>query len=243
MGKWNYHLHSNFSDGGKSPEQILNIAIEQEMTQIGIVDHFATRKLPLSRQVQNLKDYIQIFRELQEKYASASTKLFVGIEIDCSRDSERLESFWDFDLFNSLDYIMLEYISSNPNISRSLDEMVEKLCKNVSIPIGLAHTDLVWDFQLNTKRPTKKLHHLIRILKSEHIFVEFNQGELGRNGNGKGKYYFETWPSFIYETLHQEQIPITYGSDSHMMYRLDQTERAESVVDNYKLNLFQFNQL
>ena len=97
--KRDYHIHSNFSDGYLSPEQVCQVAINKRVSEICITDHYSTWKHAL--QPQDLETYFSTLKELQKKRRN-EIKLFIGIEVDLSsiKDLWELLNFeWDLILF------------------------------------------------------------------------------------------------------------------------------------------------
>ncbi len=93
MIRYNYHTHTNFSDGKNSPEEVIQAAINLGFTSIGISDHaytdFCTHWVtPRSR----MDEYIEVLYQLKENYAD-KINVFVGIEQDAFSDpvSEKFE--------------------------------------------------------------------------------------------------------------------------------------------------------
>lgn len=82
MNYSNLHTHSVYSDGKNTPSEIIETAIAQNMTAIGISDHsytfFDTRYCLAEEKNQA---YITELRALKAKYAS-QIDVLVGIELD-----------------------------------------------------------------------------------------------------------------------------------------------------------------
>ncbi len=77
-----YHVHTNFSDGSASPEQMVLAAVEKGMPELGISDHSYTDWdesycVPRAR----IEEYRAEIGRLREKY-SGRIKVFCGIEQD-----------------------------------------------------------------------------------------------------------------------------------------------------------------
>jgi HisJ family histidinol phosphate phosphatase len=82
MNYSNLHTHSIYSDGKHTPQEIIEEAISQNMTAIGISDHsytfFDTRYCLAEEKNQ---EYINELRALQKEYES-KINVLVGIELD-----------------------------------------------------------------------------------------------------------------------------------------------------------------
>ncbi|MBQ1272584.1 MAG: histidinol-phosphatase [Clostridia bacterium] len=84
MIRYNYHSHTNFSDGNNTPEEMIQAAIAKGFHSIGISDHacmtyHADWVIPPSR----MEEYLKTLRELQAKYAD-QIKVYVGLEQDAT---------------------------------------------------------------------------------------------------------------------------------------------------------------
>ncbi|MFX0184823.1 MAG: PHP domain-containing protein [Candidatus Hodarchaeota archaeon] len=51
LKKHNLHIHSTYSDGIHSPEEIVKVAKQFQLSKIGICDHGFSKKLPASKQI------------------------------------------------------------------------------------------------------------------------------------------------------------------------------------------------
>lgn len=77
-----FHLHTTFSDGANTPEEMVQVAIQKGFTHIGFSDHAYT---PFDESCCMAKaakvDYIQTVSALKSKYAD-KIAVFCGIEQD-----------------------------------------------------------------------------------------------------------------------------------------------------------------
>lgn len=82
MQNFNFHQHSNFSDGAYQPEDYVKKAIEIELSAIGFTEH---SPLPFENQFslkdENIDDYIDTIDKLKSKY-SGKIKLYRALEMD-----------------------------------------------------------------------------------------------------------------------------------------------------------------
>lgn len=82
-----YHIHTSFSDGANTPEEMIESAIEQGFSEIGISDHcytdfdesYCIKKCDLPRYSETIKD-------LKKEYAG-KINILCGIEQDFFSDS------------------------------------------------------------------------------------------------------------------------------------------------------------
>ncbi len=72
MTKKDYHLHSNFSDGNNSPEEMLKAAIGLGYKEIAFTDH-------VRRDSEWVEKYIEELKKLKNKY-KLKIKILIGVE-------------------------------------------------------------------------------------------------------------------------------------------------------------------
>lgn len=86
-----YHVHSVFSDGENSPEEIVYAAIEKGMSYLGFSDHGYT-PYDDSYCIKNTDNYIREICRLKEKHKD-DIKILLGIEEDAFApvDRQRLD--------------------------------------------------------------------------------------------------------------------------------------------------------
>ncbi len=82
MIRYNYHTHTDFSDGKNTPEEMIEAAIALGFTKFGISDHAYTPfytdwSIPLER----MEEYVDTLHALKRKYADR-INLYAGLEQD-----------------------------------------------------------------------------------------------------------------------------------------------------------------
>ena len=79
---FDYHIHTTFSDGKNSPEEIIEEAIRRGFSKIGFADH---SRLPFDSypgvDYDRFEEYYRAISELKEKYAGKIT-VYCGLEQD-----------------------------------------------------------------------------------------------------------------------------------------------------------------
>ena len=219
----NLHVHSNYSDGKNSIEDIIKKAISEGLEYIAITDHFTNSWkadiIPTLDTISKIDKYRIEISGCQAYLKNKNLKLqvFVGVEIDLGSSKEYiLEHIKPEDY----DIILFEYLESIESIAfiKSLIHAwkKEKLLNNPFPLFGLAHFDpsyfLCQGFQV-----------LINFLFENEIFIEFN--------SNYSQYYSRKY-SLFYEKLKEVGILISIGCDSHDTKRLiDITGPWEAVMD------------
>ena len=200
------HNHSTWSDGIHTSENIIQNALKNGVTAIGISDHFHTTKCN-SVHKRDLIKYIENINELKEKYKH-QIQVLVGIELCMNRDFSDLESL-PYDDLNKLDYVLFEYIDCFKN-SVKFSELKEYTSK-LNCSVGLAHTNLLNSCKIYSLRT------VINMLKENNLFWELNVND--------GYEYFDevvdsidSWStSRLFKNLKKNNIQISVGSDTHCL--------------------------
>ena len=104
MVRQDFHVHSNFSDGVSTPEEIVERAIADGMERLGFSDHvYAPYDLECCIPKADMVRYRDTIRALQKKYAG-KIEIFCGIEQDIY--SEESTAGYDY-VIGSVHYIKL----------------------------------------------------------------------------------------------------------------------------------------
>lgn len=81
-----FHVHTTFSDGKNTPEEMVLAAIQRGMTKIGFSDHsYTSFDESCCMAKENLSDYRETIAALKEKYRD-QIEIFCGIEQDFYSD-------------------------------------------------------------------------------------------------------------------------------------------------------------
>lgn len=75
------HMHTTFSDGKDTPEEMVVEGIRRGLTEIGISDHSWAEMDEASMKPENTEAYIREMSRLKEKYADA-IRVRCGLELD-----------------------------------------------------------------------------------------------------------------------------------------------------------------
>ena len=197
----NLHNHTTFSDGMFAPEVIVKKAAEYGLHFIGITDHYLTGKV---RSMDNslLERYIDAVEELKHRYAG-KIRVLAGVEIDASAERTDFREI-RYDLLNSLDYVLFEYVNDDLWGGMHLWELFPTI-NRIEIPCGLAHNDISRNF--------KEIDYdaLLGVLGDYGIFVELSPSQ--RNSKF-GKPYYRFAPDF-FSKLAETEVKVSIGTDTH----------------------------
>ncbi len=94
MINFNFHQHSNFSDGAFPPEDYVKEAIELGFTALGFTEHSPLPfDNPFSLKDENVDDYINIIDELKVKYKD-KIEIFRALEMDFIPNMSTDFNYW-----------------------------------------------------------------------------------------------------------------------------------------------------
>ena len=226
----NLHTHSVYSDGKYTPAEIIEQAITQNMTAIGISDHsytfFDTRYCLAEEKNQA---YINELRALKAKYAS-DIEVLVGIELDGYSQGYNKNDF-DY-VIGSCHYINFD--GDYRSVDSSLDGVlaaIDELCGgdamkfarlyfeayssalDVMRPDILGHIDLVAKLGvINEDSPEYRKMALTTLVDalSHTPIIEMNTGAISRG------YRKIPYPApFLLREIKERGAKIILSSDSH----------------------------
>ena len=230
MNYSNLHTHSIYSDGKHSPREIIEQAIAQNMTAIGISDHsytFFDTRYCLAEEKN--KAYIDELRALKKEYAD-KIDVLVGIELDgFSLDYNKA----DFDyVIGSCHYI--NFNGDYRSVDSSLDGVVDAIntycsgdsmmfakyyyetysaCLDAMRPDILGHIDLAAKLGVvNEDSPEYRKMALTALVDSlSHTkIIEMNTGAISRG------YRKIPYPApFLLKEIKDRGAKIILSSDSH----------------------------
>ena len=124
MIKTDFHIHTLFSDGVNSPEEMVKKAIKLNMQKIGLSDHsYTSFDERYCMKKEKIDEYIYVVSSLKEKYAS-SIEVLCGTEYDYYSDYPTDK--FDY-VIGSVHYLKVdgEYIPVDEN-----DEIFSSAIKN-----------------------------------------------------------------------------------------------------------------
>ncbi len=233
MQNFDLHIHSKYSDGKDSLEDIVLSAIDKGLTKIGFSDHSYT---PFDESYcikkDSIKNYVDEIAILKEKYKS-KIEILSGIEQD----------YYSSDMKEKLDYIIgsVHYIkidddyipidetkeillsAADKYFQGDIYSLIEKYFDTVADVVNktnadiIGHFDLITKFNENGELFDEKNERYIRtyqqacdkLVKSNKLF-EINTGAISRG------YKSSPYPSQdIYTYLKNKGTQFILSSDSH----------------------------
>lgn len=171
MGR-DFHTHTTFSDGTLAPEELVETCRKKGITELGITDHYATRKYSEKFQVTDIGEYVQVLNTLREK--NPDMKIHIGLEVDFSTVYGQNPKTLDFNQMNQVEYLLFEHVNTkevegNPVNGRQLEELVE-IRHKFHGPVGFAHNNFQQNFQ-------GRIEDTLATMKENDIFLELCEAE------------------------------------------------------------------
>lgn len=198
-----YHIHSYFSDGDQTIEEIISTAVRRNLTAIAITDHCDINGkfiyLPSTSPPHPIKDYIL---EIRSASRNSILKIYLGIEISIFSSFENVKCPIEF---NSMDFILIEtFPARTPHIVK-FDPLkyAIQLKENVQIPVGLAHPTLTY------------IENNFKTIEKNDIFIELNSDKLIPKPNEKEKIFNQ-----LAKIIISSKIKISIGSDAHIIFSI-----------------------
>ncbi len=223
--KINLHIHSNYSDGKQTINQIVKRALNLGLDYIAITDHFTNSWKSWVSTLSNhemISNYLVEISQTQRylKKNDRQLKLLKGIELDLGSSEQFIKKFIQIDKY---DLVLFEYLQSYESIAflKNIINFWKKSIENLNnFPIlGLAHFDPSFFISGN-------LDTFMNFLKDYYIYFEFNS----------------SYPSFyspqyiiFFEKLKEYNIPVGIGCDSHNLSNLNDIEEPFEMIVYYNL--------
>jgi len=224
LPKLNLHIHSIYSDGRNTIEQIVKKALKTGLDYICITDHLTNSwkadLIPNLNNPDKIKRYLEEISQFKELLAkeNKTLTLFKGIEIDISSSEKYIINNISP---NKFDLILFEYLESFEGIAfvkRILEYWKKENYEEFPL-IGLAHFDPSFFI-------IRGLDTLIEFLKQYDIIVEFNSSY---------PQFYSRKHEIFYNKLKDSGIKVSIGSDSHHISSLKDIESPYKMIEFYNL--------
>lgn len=214
------HIHSNFSDGTYSVEEIVKIAKEKGLSLIALTDH-------------NTLDGNLLFCEMSKKYNQPA---LAGIEISTVYKNEEIHLLGYFPINSNFFYSQYEeLVNMNRNYKNAkkiqLEKMIEKLSKDYDVSIDEFYS------YINSIKSNMNYNrvHLANYLIHKKII---NSVQEGFNGfiNEEAKYYVKKEQTNLLDAISAVINAGGFISIAHLsQYNLTLDEKKEMFFDIGKI--------
>ncbi len=266
MQQFNYHTHTQFSDGSDMPEVYILKALEMGLKSIGFSDHAPIKGYPTdwNMKLPNLEVYYEALNYLKEKYKD-QIEVLIGLEIDyvpnlISPNSEYLKT-------ENLDFVIgsvhflgklnngkhWDFEGNSKNVEKGLTEVfdndIEKMIRkyyqniremvNLSRPTIIGHLDRIKAINRHKIYFTEKeTWYQEEIEKTLTVIAET---DCILELNTKGMYRRgdkEPYPSnWIIKQAFEKNISIHFSADAHHpKYIIQQFDTLERIVQKIGYN-------
>lgn len=252
--RYNYHTHTDFSDGKNTAEEMVLAAIEKGFHSIGISDHsYVFNGDDWCMLPHRMEEYLSTIKELKEKYA-AQIKVYAGLEQDALSDPvphgldyyigsvhllKKGDHYLELDNTRELlwDGLQTCYGGDCDALAEDYFALVASYAKDDNVAF-IGHFDLITKFDekyppifLPTPRYTAAWKQAAEeLLRAGKIF-EINTGALFRG--------LKTQPypcKEILKFLGEHKAKVIVSSDSHSVDSIDGCfDRAEELIQTYGL--------
>ena len=228
------HTHTNFCDGKRTPEEMIESALEKGCNSIGISDHsYVTFDAGYAMNPETTKDYIKKINALKSEYED-KIEIFLGIEQDYH--TAWLPEGLDYTIGTAHYLKVGEEMVSVDSGAKNQQQMVDthfggdhyKMAEMYFATIGdimkvsnadfIGHFDLIAKYnfegsmfdEMHPRYVTAALDAMDEILKDCRIF-EINTGMMFRFNK------LEPYPSvFLLKELQKRGAEVILSSDSHV---------------------------
>jgi len=224
LPKLNLHIHSIYSDGRNTIEQIVKKALKTDLDYICITDHLTNSwkadLIPNLNNLDKIKRYLEEISQFKEflKKENKNLTLFKGVEIDISSSEKYIINNISP---NKFDLILFEYLESFEGIAfvkRILEYWKKENYEEFPL-IGLAHFDPSFFI-------IRGLDTLIEFLKQYDIIVEFNSSY---------PQFYSRKHEIFYNKLKDSGIKVSIGCDSHHISSLRDIESPYKMIEFFNL--------
>lgn len=219
-----YHIHTKYSDGNCSHRDIVNLAIEQGVSEIGFTDHYGIYPNEWTASEEALPALVEEVLSLKEEFKDRIS-ILLGLEVDYYPEKEEetkaILSKYPFDyLMGSIHFVGGDNFDSDPNhpiyAKYSIDTLYEMYYDTLIKAINsgmfttMSHLDLIKKYNYVPSKDLSELYYKIaRLLVEKDIMVEYNT-------SGYSRPCKDFFPSDeITSILIKEGVKFTIGSDTH----------------------------
>ncbi|MDS1030791.1 DNA polymerase/3'-5' exonuclease PolX [Bacillota bacterium LX-D] len=202
--KGDLHLHTSWSDGVKSIENMVEKAKEKKYEYIAITDHSKSLKIAGGLSEERLKEQHKLIRELNNK--SDNLQILTGVETDIL-DTGQLD--YDNDILDSCDLVIASIHSGFRQDREKITGRIEAALKNPYVHI-LAHpTGRI----IGRRNPYKvDLERIFALAHSENKILEINSS-VDR---------LDLSSELAYKAAYDYKIPISIDTDAHDTAKMDE---------------------
>ncbi len=247
----NYHIHTKWSDGEGSPEDIVREALSRGLEEIAITDHLTILPRgpePYSIRPEEIERYLDMIDDLADRFGGRIT-VRRGMEVDYIRETKRLVedmlSSLNLDLIlGSIHFVDGICIDKDPHLWREISqEKVDKIYSRYYELLAEAARSDLFDIVAHFDLP-KKYGRTSDVDPLPTIEEVSSQG-LSVKINTSGLRYTcrEMYPSKkIVEELYRRGVTFTVGTDAHRIEDITSgISEVSRLVEEHELTLVRYS--
>jgi len=225
MKKYDFHIHTSYSDGNSSLERVIQTAIDHCIEKIAVTDHMSALGhflYTVHNPIQSIEQYLSEIARMRLKYEH-QIEIYPGAEISedfihvkpSSPLEDRLQDNLEFfSLFLIETILIAEPIRTALNMRKYLDDQGFE-----HVPVILAHP--------NFSQIDFATFHL---LLNKHIGVELNESKLS---DRQATYFVDHVKSL---TPQQRcKLFLSFGSDAHVSEEIGSVDYVTTIIEENQL--------
>lgn len=223
-----YHMHTNFSDGRDSHEEMLASAQIRGVSEIGFSDHISVKPVGWAMDLFSIPLMVETIEQLKDKSINLPIKLGAEVDYILGKEKQIAELLKTIPLDYAIgsvhfieDWNFDTDISPYDNINintfyKNYFNLVQRSAKSGLFDI-IGHCDLAKKFAYHPSINLDKLYEeTAKIFSDCGVTFELNT-------SGKNKPCAEFYPAINFiEILHHYKVPVTLGSDAHVEQNIGQ---------------------
>lgn len=221
----NYHIHSTFSDGTMSLEEINKCVIALNFDEIGIVDHYCSIKYPINYLTE---DNLDLFIDRVSSMSTKNVRFFSGLEIDGRLGLDFLQNMINQGIYMA-DFVVVEHVGDEMKDYLSFHDFL-LFARQLSCPVGIVHPNI------RMLSANQRYETTVQQLSEENIFID----AYIKNPYPNCLACFERDAGDCGYYLKEYNIPIVPGTDTHRCNNIYYAKGALELLSNegYTTTLF-----
>ncbi|PJJ27292.1 PHP domain-containing protein [Lacrimispora celerecrescens] len=247
-----YHVHTTFSDGERTPKEVIDLAVALGIEKLAITDHFDVYDPGLSGHQKTTGELLRHFDRIRNLAGGKPITVYCGIET-CTDEYGHLRI--DRECLSACDLIITSphYIEGDYPFRQGVyfcdaywlayKKKLLMMAAGEGHVLGHPEGYLPIGPMLVEGTTYEGRQEICRSISVEYFDPAFIQ-ELGEQLKKSGKAYelhgaTKTPREWVVEALAKQDILFSPGSDAHAVNILGKNERAMELVKKYNLKLYE----
>ena len=188
---YDLHIHSNYSDGSATIDEIAKKCRQLKLKAIGIVDHSIDKPFGLTEKKAKMRQ-----EEIDEAVANYGLKIYSGIECGIDYAGNIMLPDYDFDFIVASVH---EFVDG-----KKYYERVIKCFENFQIDVAGHLFSSLFGFTVHHRELDKKL---LDVIESQDIAIELNSSH-------------KSPPDQFLKMIRNREVRYSIGSDAHVLAKV-----------------------